>query len=119
MRILTLRIQKIVQKKKKQLDLPAPKTDSRELLLQTAGAINETVFGCISVQTASMVITGTGGIHIAARVAKAVAHALTINLLRSTHTSRNYHFLFECISQSNTFCSSTVQPLHSIRYKCL
>jgi len=77
-RLLTPSIQKTIQKKR-QLDLPAPKTDSRELLLRTAGAINEITCGCINVQTANMVTIGTGGIHIAARLAKAVAHALTIN----------------------------------------
>jgi len=83
---LTPSIQKTIQKKR-QLDLHAPKTDSRELLLRTAGAINEMVFGCINVQTANMVTIGTGGIHIAARETKAAAHALTINSLRSIHAS--------------------------------
>jgi len=80
-RLLTPSIQKMIQKKRQSADGPAPKTDSRELLLPIAGAINEMVFGCINVQIANMVTIGTGGIHIAARRAKAVANALTINSL--------------------------------------
>jgi len=55
-------------------------TDSRELLLPTVGAINEITFGCMHVQTASMVTTGTGGILIAAPQERAVAHAPTNSL---------------------------------------
>jgi len=55
------------------------KTDSKEVLPLTHGAINETTFGCTNVQTADMDIIGTGGILIAALQEKAVARALTIN----------------------------------------
>jgi len=48
-----------------------------------------------------MVTIGTGGIHIAARLAKAVAHALTINSLRSTHASWNFRFLIGCKSEQH------------------
>jgi len=89
--LLTRSIQKKVIQRR-QLELIAPKTDTGDLLLPTAGAINEMVLGCINVQTADMVTIGTGGIHIAARAEKAVARALTINSLRSTHAGWVFHF---------------------------
>jgi len=81
-------LQKMIQERKQLADGLAPKTDLRELLPPIHGAINEMAFGCINVQTANMVTIGSGGILIAAPEAKAmVAHALTINPLRSIHAS--------------------------------
>jgi len=84
--------QKTVIQQRRQLDWPAQKTDSRELLLPTVGAINENTFGCMHVQTASMVTTGTGGILIAAPQERAVAHAPTINSLRIHASNWKLHF---------------------------
>jgi len=74
--------QKRIQERRQLADGPAPKTDSRELLLPIHGATNEITFGCTNVQTANMVTIGTGGTLIAASRAKAVANALTINSRR-------------------------------------
>jgi hypothetical protein len=63
------------------------KTDSKEVLPLTHGAINETTFGCTNALAASMATTGTGGILIAALEEKAVARALTIDLLRRIYAS--------------------------------
>jgi len=96
---LTPSTRKMIQQRR-QLDWPAQKTGSRELLLATAGAINEMAFGCTNVQTASMVTTGTGGILIAAPGARAVAHAPTTNSLR-IHAS-NWKLQFQKSQKGST-----------------
>jgi len=113
MQLLTPWIQKIMIQQRRQLAWPAPKTDSRELLLLTHGATNEMAFGCTNAQTANMDTTGTGGILIAAPGARAVARAPTISPLRSIYAS-NWTFTWKnskgldttlTFSQQNFICS--------------